>query len=148
MELILKQDVKHLGLQNDLVKVKPGYGRNYLLPKGMATLATAGSKKTLAEAQKQSDRREEKLMQQLQSVVDTLKASVIKVGAKAGTSEKIFGSVTTLQLAEALKKQKGIAIDRKKITLPEEIKTLGAYTAVVDLHKDVKVDLAFEVVAE
>src|SRR3954471_20560920 len=120
MELILKQDVKHLGLQNDLVKVKPGYGRNYLLPKGMAVIATAGSKKTLGEAQKQADRREEKLMQQLQSVVDTLKASVIKVGAKAGTSEKIFGSVTTLQLAEAIKKQKNIAIDRKKITLPEE----------------------------
>ena len=148
MELILKQDVKYLGLQNDLVKVKPGYGRNYLLPKGLATLATAGSKKTLGEAQKQADRREEKLMQQLQSVVDTLKASVIKVGAKAGTSEKIFGSVTTLQLAEAIKKQKNIAIDRKKITLPEEIKTLGAYTAVIDLHKDVQVDLAFEVVAE
>lgn len=148
MELILLQDVEHLGLQNDLVTVKPGYGRNYLIPKGMAVVANVSNKKSLAEAAKQSARREEKLMAALQSVVDTLKNSVIKVGAKAGTSEKIFGSVTTLQIAEALKKQKNISIDRKKIHLPEEIKTLGSYHAVVELHKDVKVDLAFEVVAE
>ena len=148
MEIILLKDVQHLGLQNDLVKVKSGYGRNYLLPQGLAIIANVSAKKNLDEQTKQAARRDEKLMSALQDVVNTLKTSVIKVGAKAGTSEKIFGSVTTLQLAEALKKQKNISIDRKKITLPEEIKTLGAYTAVIDLHKDVQVDLAFEVVAE
>ncbi|MDX2000804.1 MAG: 50S ribosomal protein L9 [Chitinophagales bacterium] len=148
MEVILLKDVEHLGLENDLVKVKAGYGRNYLLPKGLAVVANESSKRTFEEQRKQAARREEKMMSALQEVVNTLKSSVVKVGAKAGTSEKIFGSVTTLQLAEALKKQKNITIDRKKITLPEDIKVLGSYTAVVELHKDVKVDLAFEVVAE
>ncbi len=144
----MKQDVEKLGLKNDLVTVKPGYGRNYLIPQGLAVVANAGNRKAWEELQKQNDRREEKLMQELQTVVDKLKSASITVGAKAGTSEKIFGSVTTLQLADSLKKQLGISIDRKKITLPEDVKMLGEYTATVNLHKDLEVELKFEVVAE
>lgn len=148
MDVILKQDVEKLGLKNDLVTVKPGYGRNYLIPQGLAVVANAGNRKAWEELQKQNDRREDKLMQELQTVVDKLKEANITVGAKAGTSEKIFGSVTTLQLADSLKKQLGISIDRKKITLPDEVKMLGAYVATVNLHKDLEVELKFEVVAE
>lgn len=148
MEVILRQDVEKLGLKNDLVTVKPGYARNYLIPQGLAVVANGSNRKDWEELQKQSERREEKLMQELQSVVDKLKDASITVGAKAGTSEKIFGSVTTLQLADSLKKQLGVSIDRKKITLPDEVKMLGSYTATVNLHKDLDVELKFEVVAE
>ena len=146
MEVILLQDVAHLGKQNDLVKVRAGYGRNLLLPKGLAALATESQRKQLEERLKQDARREEKIMSQLQLIVDTLKSTVFQVGAKSGTSGKIFGSVTNVQLADAIKKQKNINIDRKKITLAEEVKNLGTYTANVNLHKDVEVTISFEVV--
>lgn len=148
MEVILLKDVEKLGLANDLVSVKPGYGRNYLIPQGLAKVANTSNRKEWEESQKQAERREDKLMQELQSVVDKLKGASVTVGAKAGTSEKIFGSVTTLQVSDSIKKQLGIAIDRKKITLPEEVKMLGSYTASVNLHKDVEVELTFNVVAE
>ncbi len=146
MEVILLQDVAHLGKQNDLVKVRAGYGRNLLLPKGLAALATESQRKQLEERLKQDARREEKIMSQLQLIVDTLKSTVFQVAAKSGTSGKIFGSVTNVQLADAIKKQKNINIDRKKITLAEEVKNLGTYTANVNLHKDVEVTISFEVV--
>lgn len=146
MEVILLQDVAHLGKQNDLVKVRAGYGRNLLLPKGLAALATESQRKQLEERLKQDARREEKIMSQLQLIVDTLKSTVFQVGAKSGTSGKIFGSVTNVQLADAIKKQKNINIDRKKITLAEEVKNLGTFTANVNLHKDVEVAISFEVV--
>lgn len=146
MEVILLQDVAHLGKQNDLVKVRPGYGRNLLLPKGLAALATESQRKQLEERLKQDARREEKIMSQLQLIVDTLKSTVFQVAAKSGTSGKIFGSVTNVQLADAIKKQKNINIDRKKITLAEDVKNLGSYTANVNLHKDVEVAISFEVV--
>jgi large subunit ribosomal protein L9 len=146
MEVILLQDVVHLGKQNDLVKVRPGYGRNLLLPKGLAALATESQRKQLEERLKQDARREEKIMSQLQLIVDTLKSTVFQVVAKSGTSGKIFGSVTNVQLADAIKKQKNINIDRKKITLAEDVKNLGSYTANVNLHKDVEVSISFEVV--
>lgn len=149
MEVVLLQDVDKLGAQNAIVKVKPGFARNYLIPRGLALVANEGNKKFAQEKQKQAARREEKLVSQLQTIVDQLKKTVVKIGAKTGTSGKIFGSVTTLQLADALKKQFSVNVDRKKISiLEEEIKTLGTYKALVDLHKDVKVEIDFEVVAE
>jgi len=148
MEIVLLQDVERLGDQGEMVKVKSGYGRNYLIPKGMALVANDSNRKIALEKKKQAERREELLMSKLQEVVDSLKSNVIKIGAKVGTSGKIFGSVTTLQLADAIKSQISVKIDRKKIVLPEDIKTIGSYTAEIDLHKDVKVELNFEVVAE
>jgi large subunit ribosomal protein L9 len=148
MEVILTNDVDKLGFKNDLVKVKPGYGRNYLIPQGLAIVANASNKKAWEDLKRQDARREDKLMKELQTVVDKLKNATVKVGAKAGTNEKLFGTVTSLQLADAIKKQLSIPIDRKKIQMPEEVKTLGAFVAVVDLHKDLKVDLNFEVFAE
>ncbi|HXH20271.1 MAG TPA: 50S ribosomal protein L9 [Chitinophagales bacterium] len=149
MEVVLLQDVEKLGAQFQVVKVRPGYARNYLIPRGLAQVADDGTKRLAAEKQKQQQRREEKLMGQLQNIVDQLKKTVIKVGAKVGTSGKIFGSVTTLQLSESIKKAFGVNVDRRKITLLEEdIKVLGTYKALVELHKDVKVEIDFEVVAE
>ena len=143
------QDVEKLCSQHQIVKVRPGYARNYLIPHGLAQAASEGSRRLAVEKQKQQQRREEKLMSQLQTIVDQLKKTVVKVGAKTGTSGKIFGSVTTLQIADAIKKTFGVNVDRKKITLLEEdIKMLGTYKALVDLHKDVKVEIDFEVVAE
>ena len=148
MEVILLQNVAKVGKQNELVKVKPGYGRNYLLPKGFAVIATESARKEMEERQKQDAKREERMMGQLQQIVDTLKSTVFKVGTKAGVSGKIFGSVTNVQIAEAIKKQKDINIDRRKISLAEEVKNLGTYTADVSLHKDVEVKINFEVVEE
>lgn len=148
MELILLQDVEKLGKENELVKVRPGFGRNYLLPRRLAVVATEASKKQIAEREKQDVRREEKLMKELVKVVDVLKDTVFTVGAKTGTSGKIFGSVTTLQLSQAIKKAKGFTIDRRKISFTEEPKNLGTYTANIDLHKDAPVTVTFEVVAE
>jgi large subunit ribosomal protein L9 len=149
MEVVLLQDVDKLGAQHQIVKVKPGYARNFLIPRGLAQAASDGSRALALEKQKQQQRREEKLMSQLQDIVDKLRKTVVKVGAKTGTSGKIFGSVTTLQLADAIKKTFSVNVDRKKITIMEEdIKTLGNYKAMVELHKDVKVEIDFEVVAE
>ena len=149
MEVVLLQDVDKLGAQHQIVKVRPGYARNFLIPRGLAQAASEGARNLALERQKQQNRREEKLMSQLQTIVDKLKTTVVKVGAKTGTSGKIFGSVTTLQLADAIKKAFGVNVDRKKISIiDEDIKTLGNYKALVDLHKDVKVEIDFEVVAE
>ena len=148
MEIILLQDVENLGTANDMVNVKGGYARNFLIPKQFAVPANDSNRKQHAERVKQDERRQEKLMSQLQQVVDQLKSATIKIGAKVGTTEKIFGSVTTHHLAEEIKAQTGANIDRRKITLDEEIKTLGTYTAHVNLRADVDVDVTFEVIAE
>lgn len=148
MEVILLQDVSNLGKENDLVKVKPGYARNYLIPHRLAVIADESARKQLTERSKQDARREEKLLKEIHVVVDKLKGASFTIGTKAGTSGKIFGSVTTHMLAAAIKKKLNISIDRKKISLPEEVKNLGTYTAKIDLHKEVSVDVNFEVVAE
>lgn len=149
MEVILLQDVSKLGKENEIVKVKDGFARNYLIPNKFAILADDSGKKHIAELDKQQTRREEKMLKEINSIVEVLRSSTFKVGAKTGTSGKIFGSVTSFQLADAIKKQKNLKVDRKKITMPEEIGTLGAYTAKIVLHKDVpEVDVNFEVVAE
>jgi large subunit ribosomal protein L9 len=148
MEVILKQDVKNLGYKDDVVNVKPGYGRNFLIPKGLAESATVSTKKMLTETIKQRAFKEQKLKTAAEKSAEAIKGLVVKVGAKAGESGKIFGSVTSVQLADAIKKL-GYEVDRKNITMSEEgVKTLGSYTAEVRFHKDVTATVNFEVVQE
>ena len=147
MEVILKQDIENLGYENDVVKVKNGFARNYLIPKGMAMLATETNKKVLAEVQKQKSFKEEKLRTEAETTAKLLEKLELKIGAKAGTSGKIFGSVNAIQIAESLK-EKGHEIDRKKINVDDSIKELGSYTATVKLYKDIKAEVKFEVVSE
>lgn len=148
MEVILKQDVKNLGYKDDVVKVKPGYGRNFLIPKNLAEMATVASKKMLTETVKQRAFKEQKVKAAAEASAAKLKDLVVKVGAKVGESGKIFGSVTTVQVADALKKL-GYDVDRKNITMNEEaIKTVGTYTANVRFHKEVIATVTFEVVQE
>ena len=148
MEIILLQDVHKLGQKDDLVHVKDGYGRNYLIPRGYAIAATSSAKKMHAENQKQRAHKEEKIRTEAQELAAKMSGLSITVGAKTSTSGKIFGSVNTIQIAEALK-EKGFEIDRKSISLPEDqIKEVGKYKAVIRLHRDVKVDVDFEIVAE
>lgn len=145
MELILKQDVQNLGFKDDVVSVKPGYGRNFLIPQGFATLATPSAKKVLAENLKQRAHKEAKVVADAKALAETLKALEIKLTAKAG-GEKLFGSITNIDIAEALEKS-GNAIDRKFIT-SGVVKRLGKYNATIRLHRDVIVELPYEIVAE
>ena len=148
MEVILKQDIKGLGYKDDLVKVRPGYGRNFLIPRGAAVLATDANKKMHAEVLKQRAFKDEKLRKEAAANAEKLANVSIKIGAKAGENGKIFGSVTTIQIAEALNKA-GYNVERKNIEINEDsIKTLGNYSAKVRLYKDVVSNINFEVVAE
>ena len=148
MEIILLQDVHKLGQKDDLVHVKDGYGRNYLIPRGYAIAATSSAKKMHAENQKQRAHKEEKIRAEAQDLAAKMAGLSITVGAKTSTSGKIFGSVNTIQIAEALK-EKGFEIDRKSISLPEDqIKEIGKYKAVIRLHREVKVEVDFEIVGE
>jgi large subunit ribosomal protein L9 len=148
MEIILLQDVNKLGLKDDLVNVKDGYGRNYLIPRGYAIAATQSAKKMHAENLKQRAHKEEKIKAEAQEIASKLADVKIVVGAKTSSSGKIFGSVNTIQISESLK-EKGFEIDRKSITLPEDqIKEIGKYKAVIKLHREVKVEVEFEIVAE
>jgi large subunit ribosomal protein L9 len=148
MEVILKSDVKNLGYKDDVVTVRPGYGRNFLLPKGLAVMATSSTKKMQAETVKQRAFKEQKIKAAAEKTAAALKDMTVKVGAKAGESGKIFGSITTVQLADAVKKL-GYEVDRKNISINEEgIKNIGTYTAEVRFHKEVVGNVTFEVVAE
>ncbi|MBK6523418.1 MAG: 50S ribosomal protein L9 [Bacteroidia bacterium] len=148
MEIILKQDIKGLGYKHDLVAVKNGYGRNFLIPQGLASLATESAKKQHAETMKQRSFKEEKLRKEAAANAEKLAGVSIKVGAKAGENGKIFGSVTNIQLADALTKA-GYAIERKNIEIAGDgIKQLGNYTAKVRLYKEVAATINFEVIAE
>ncbi len=147
MEIILKEDLKGLGYKNDLVTVKPGFGRNYLIPRGIAILATDTNKKVVAENIKQASHKAEKLKKDASELADKLSKLSLEIGAKVGESGKIFGSITPLQISDALK-NKGFNIDRKKITLKGDVKQAGAYEAIIDLHKDVRQAVVFTVVAE
>lgn len=148
MELILLKEVEKLGDINDVVTVKSGYGRNFLIPQGLAVIANKSNLKSLKERVRQHDAREAKMLGTYQEIADKLKEAVIKIGAKAGTSGKIFGSVTNLQLADAIKEQIDLEIDRKKIVLLEDVKELGVYSATVSLHKEVEGKITFEVIAD
>lgn len=147
MEVILKQDVKNLGYKDDVVNVKPGYGRNFLIPKNMAEMATVSTKKMLTETVKQRAFKEQKVKAAAETTAAKLKDMIVKVGAKVGESGKIFGSVTSVQVADAIKKL-GFDVDRKNITFADDVKTVGTYTADVRFHKDVVGTISFEVVQE
>lgn len=145
MEIILKQDVQNLGFKDDVVTVKPGYGRNFLIPQGLAVLATPSAKKVLAENLKQKAHKEAKIVADAKSLAEALKALDIKITAKAG-GEKLFGSVTSADLAEVLAKN-GHAIEKKFIT-SGIVKRTGKYSATVRLHREVIIELPYEIVAE
>lgn len=148
MEIILKKDVEKLGYKDDIVTVKNGFARNFLIPQGIAILATESAKKVLAENLRQRAHKEAKVKEEAEKVLTQLEGLELKVGAKAGEKGKIFGSVNSIQLAEALK-EAGFDIERRKIHLKEDtIKNLGEYEATIDLHKEVKATVKFEVVGE
>jgi large subunit ribosomal protein L9 len=148
MEIILKQDIQNLGYKDDIITVKDGYARNYLIPNGFAINATASAKKVHAENLKQRAHKEEQIKNEAQAVAEKLEGVSLSIGAKASSKGKIFGSVNTIQLAEALK-EKGFDIERKMISIKEElIKEVGKYTAKVRLHKEVQIEVPFEIVAE
>lgn len=148
MEIILTQDVERLGSKDDIVDVKDGFARNFLIPQKKAVAATSSAKKVLAENIKQRAHKETRLREEAQKIAEKLANKKVKIGAKVSSAGKIFGSVNTIQVAEAINK-KGFEIDRKQITLPaDSIKEVGSYTAKIKLFKDVVVELEFDVVGE
>jgi len=147
MEIILKTDIKGLGYKNDLVSVKPGYGRNYLIPQGYAVLATSSNKKILAENIKQAAHKAEKIKADAEEIASKLSGVTLEIKAKIGETGKIFGKVTTLQISDALAAQ-GFDIDRKKIAINTPVDGACEFVAEVDLHREVKTDVKFVVVAE
>ncbi len=148
MEVILTKNVDKLGYKDDVVTVKPGYGRNFLIPQGYAILATTSSLKSHAEKLKQRAHKESKILAEAEAIATKLEGLTLKIGTKAGENGKIFGSVNTIQLAEALKAE-GFDIDRKSLKIKEEpIKEVGTYEAEANLHKGVKPTFKFEVVGE
>jgi len=148
MEVILKKNVNKLGYTNDIVKVKPGYGRNFLIPQGYAVLATASAKKAHAEVLKQKSHKEEKLLSEAQATAEKIGSLEISIATKAGDKGKIFGSINTIQLSDALKKA-GYEVDRKSLKIKDEpIKELGSYEAEINLYKGVIQTMKFEVVEE
>ena len=149
MEIILKKDITNLGYKNDLIKVKDGYARNYLIPKGMAIIATESSKKELAELKKQQAFKEDKIRNEAETIAKALEGTELTIGVKAGTSGKIFGSVNNIMIANAILEQKKMEIDRKTVILKEDhIKEIGKYKAMVKLHKEVEVEIDLDVIAE
>jgi len=147
MEVILKDHVKGLGEKNDIVTVKPGYGRNYLLPQGLAILADKTNKKIVGENVRQAAHKADKIKGDAQAIADQIGDMVVELPARVGETGKIFGRVTTLQLADALD-AKGIDVERKRISFDQEPTTAGEYTATINLHKEVKKQVRFNVVAE
>lgn len=147
MEVILKQDIKSLGYKDDVVRVKDGYGRNYLIPKGYAVLATDSNRKILAENIRQAQFKQDRIKSDAEKIAAGIQNVSVSIGAKAGESGKIFGAVNTIQFAEELKKL-GFEVDRKRITFETDVKFLGSYVANLNLHKEVKIQVPFEVVAE
>lgn len=148
MQVILIQDVDNLGGANELVSVKNGYARNFLIPQKKAVEANTSNLKQLEEKQKQIAKKEAKLLSEINSVISVLKGSPLRIGAKTGTSGKIFGSVTSLQISRAIRDQKGYEIDRKRISITDEVKELGIYKATIDFGNGNNTDIEFEVVGE
>jgi len=148
MEVILIQDVDNLGGANEVVKVKNGYARNFLLPRHLAVENSPSNKKQLEERLKQVRKKEEKMLAEINSVINKLKEAPLKLGAKTGTSGKIFGSVTPLQISRAIREQRGYEIDRRKISIVDEIKELGSYKATIDFGSGHSTEIDFDVTAE
>jgi len=148
MEIILIQDVDNLGARNEVVKVKNGYARNYLLPRQLAVENSPSNRKQLEERMKQVKKKEDKMLAEVNSVIEKLKEAPLKLGAKTGTSGKIFGSVTSLQISRAIREQRGYEIDRRKIQIIDEVKELGTYKASIEFGNGQSIEVEFEVVAE
>lgn len=148
MEIILIQDVDNLGGKNELVKVRNGYARNFLIPRKLAVEANPSNRKQLEERLKVAKKKEEQMLAQINSVIAKLQEAPLKLGAKSGTSGKIFGSITPLQISRAIRDQKGYEIDRKKIHITDEVKELGSHKASIDFGNGQHADVEFEVVAE
>ncbi|MDZ4796034.1 MAG: 50S ribosomal protein L9 [Bacteroidota bacterium] len=148
MEIILIQDVDNLGAKNEVVKVKNGYARNYLLPRQLAVENSSSNKKQLEERMKQVKKKEDKMLAEINSVIAKLAEAPLKLGAKTGTSGKIFGSVTSLQVSRAIREQRGYEIDRRKITIVDEVKELGTYKATIDFGNGKSTEVEFEVIAD
>jgi len=148
MDIILIQDVDNLGAANEVVKVRNGYARNFLIPRKFAVEANPSNLKQLEEKRKQIEKKEKKMLSAINEVIAKLKEGALKIGAKSGTSGKIFGSVTSLQLSRAIREQKGYEIDRKKISIPDEVKELGTYKATIEFGGGHSTELEFEVVSE
>jgi large subunit ribosomal protein L9 len=147
MEVILKQDVAGLGYKNDTVKVKPGFGRNYLIPQGIAIIANDSNKRMMAENARQAAHKAAKVKQTAQELADKIGELTLEIGTKAGESGRIFGAVTPLQVSDALK-AKGFDVERRKIQFKEQPKQLGTYSVLLDLHKEVKHEIKLSVIAE
>ena len=149
MEIILKQDMQNLGQKDEIVKVRDGYARNFLIPQGLAITASASAKKVLAENTKQRAHKEAKVKDEALQIAEKMKGLKLQIGAKTSTTGKIFGSVNTIQVAEGLK-EKGYDIDRKNISLinADTIKEVGSYKAKVKLHREVSLEIDFEIVSE
>lgn len=148
MQVILIKDVDNLGSAHELVDVKPGYARNYLIPQKFALEASSTNLKNLEERRKQLQKREDALLAEIAKVTEVLKASPVKVGAKTGTSGKIFGSVTSIQIARAIREQKGYEIDRRRISIIDDVKEVGTHKAQIDFGKNSILEIEFEVVGE
>ncbi|MBX2887016.1 MAG: 50S ribosomal protein L9 [Ferruginibacter sp.] len=148
MQVILIQDVNNLGGANELVTVKNGYGRNYLIPKKLAVEANPSTLKQMEEKLKHLAKKEAKLLAEINNVIEVLKSGAVKVGAKTGTSGKIFGSVTAVQIARAIKEQKGYEIDRRRISILDEVKEIGTFKAKIDFGNGHETELEFEVIGE
>ena len=147
MELILKEDIENLGFKDDLVKVKNGYGRNFLIPNGLAMLATESNKKVLAEKIKQSQNKQKKAVEEAQKIVKKLEKLELKIAAKSLEGDKLFGSITAAEISKELA-ENGLEIEKKYIQLTSNIKKIGTYNVSVRLHREVKFDMTFEVVKE
>ncbi|MAJ51489.1 MAG: 50S ribosomal protein L9 [Flammeovirgaceae bacterium] len=147
MDIILREDIKGLGYKNDTVKVKAGYGRNYLIPKGVAMLASKSNKKMVDENIRQAAHKAEKSLKDAQAIADKMGDMILEIKTKAGESGKIFGAITAIQTAEALS-VRGFDIDRKKITLSKDIKQIGDHSAVIELHKNIHHKIILRVVTE
>ena len=148
MEVILIKDVDNLGAAHEVVKVRNGYGRNFLIPQKLAIEANPSNRKQLEEKLKQLKKKEDKMLAEINLVIAKLKDGPVKLTAKTGTSGKIFGSITSLQISRAIREQKGYEIDRRKITIPEDVKELGTYKATIDFANGNSTELEFEVGAE
>jgi large subunit ribosomal protein L9 len=148
MQVILIQDVNNLGGANEVVAVKNGYARNFLIPQKMAVEASPGNMKQLDERLKQLRKKEEKMMAEINQVISVLKASPLRIGAKTGTSGRIFGAVTNVQVSRAIREQRGYEVDRRKIHIVDEIRELGTYKAKVDFGNGHEAEVDLEVVAE
>jgi large subunit ribosomal protein L9 len=148
MDIILLKDLDKVGDKYQVVKVKDGYGRNYLIPQKMAVIANATNLKKLDDLKAKEEAARAARLSEFQEIADKLKGQTLKIGAKSGTSGKIFGSITSIQISNALQDQMGVEIERRRVNLPEDIKNLGTYTAVLDLHPEVQANVEFEVISE